>query len=165
MFRCLTLPVADLCSYAIIKNLHLVDKDVKTAQPDERLPKLAEVYNVVNKVSDDGPSPLGLSDGYARPDWMILIVMPVPSPPVRPSILAGGDTMRSKHDLAYKLGNIINALANVRRCEEKGALAYVIKEFEQLLQVCIPSRSLLRRGNDLYSTVCSSTLRRICTTA
>ena len=47
--------------------------------------------------------------------------------------------MRSEDDLTYKLGDIIKASANVRRCEEEGAPAHVITEFEQLLQVCIPS--------------------------
>ena len=43
--------------------------------------------------------------------------------------------MRSEDDLTYKLGDIIKASANVRRCEQEGAPAHVITEFEQLLQV------------------------------
>ena len=49
--------------------------------------------------------------------------------------------MRSEDDLTYKLGDIIKASANVRRCEQEGAPAHVITEFEQLLQV----RSLAMR--------------------
>ena len=67
---------------------------------------------------------------------MILTVMPVPPPPVRPSIAVDGGAMRSEDDLTYKLGDIIKASANVRRCEQEGAPAHVITEFEQLLQVC-----------------------------
>ena len=67
---------------------------------------------------------------------MILTVLPVPPPPVRPSIAVDGGTMRSEDDLTYKLGDIIKASANVRRCEQEGAPAHVITEFEQLLQVC-----------------------------
>jgi DNA-directed RNA polymerase II subunit RPB1 len=78
---------------------------------------------------------LGLSDVYARPEWMILTVLPVPPPPVRPSIAVDGGAMRSKDDLTYKLGDIIKASINVRRCESEGAPAHVITEFEQLLQV------------------------------
>jgi DNA-directed RNA polymerase beta' subunit len=78
---------------------------------------------------------LGLSEEYARPEWMILTVMPVPPPPVRPSIAVDGGTMRSEDDLTYELGDIIKASANVRRCEQEGAPAHVIAEFEQLLQV------------------------------
>ena len=78
---------------------------------------------------------------------MILTVMPVPPPPVRPSIAVDGGTMRSEDDLTYKLGDIIKASANVRRCEQEGAPAHVIAEFEQLLQVM----SHLCRG----TTACS----------
>lgn len=87
-------------------------------------------------MSDSDLHLLGLSDEYARPEWMILTVLPVPPPPVRPSIAVDGGTMRSEDDLTYKLGDIIKASANVRRCEQEGAPAHVITEFEQLLQVC-----------------------------
>lgn len=104
-------------------------------QPDKRLFSPSEVYAVLRKISDADLHLLGLSDEYARPEWMILTVMPVPPPPVRPSIAVDGGTMRSEDDLTYKLGDIIKASANVRRCEQEGAPAHVITEFEQLLQV------------------------------
>jgi DNA-directed RNA polymerase beta' subunit len=59
---------------------------------------------------------LGLSDAYACPEWMILTVFPV-----RPSIAVDGSAMRSEDDLTYKLGDIIKASLNVRRCETEGA--------------------------------------------
>jgi DNA-directed RNA polymerase II subunit RPB1 len=46
-----------------------------------------------------------------------------------------GGAMRSEDDLTYKLGDIIKASANVRRCEQEEAPADIITEFEQLLQV------------------------------
>ncbi|KAG2087446.1 uncharacterized protein F5147DRAFT_781318 [Suillus discolor] len=38
------------------------------------------------KMSDSDLHLIGLSDEYAHPEWMILTIMPVPPPPVRPSI-------------------------------------------------------------------------------
>ncbi|KAL6301005.1 beta and beta-prime subunits of DNA dependent RNA-polymerase [Sparassis latifolia] len=110
------------------------DEEVKSLQPDKRLFPPHEVYTALKKISDSDLHLLGLSDEYARPEWMILTVMPVPPPPVRPSIAVDGGTMRSEDDLTYKLGDIIKASANVRRCEQEGAPAHVITEFEQLLQ-------------------------------
>ncbi|KAF8170369.1 hypothetical protein BJ912DRAFT_1148858 [Pholiota molesta] len=110
------------------------DDDMKNMQPDKRLITPSEVYTVFKKMSDHDLHLLGLSDEYARPEWMILTVMPVPPPPVRPSIAVDGGAMRSEDDLTYKLGDIIKASANVRRCEQEGAPAHVITEFEQLLQ-------------------------------
>jgi DNA-directed RNA polymerase II subunit RPB1 len=111
-------------------------------QPDKRLFTASEVYTTLKKISDGDLHLLGLSDEYARPEWMILTVMPVPPPPVRPSIAVDGGAMRSEDDLTYKLGDIIKASVNVRRCEQEGTPAHVITEFEQLLQV----RNIMWKG-------------------
>ena len=76
---------------------------------------------------------LGLNEDYARPEWMIITVLPVPPPPVRPSI-AINETARGEDDLTYKLADILKANGNVQRCEQEGAPAHVINEFESLLQ-------------------------------
>ncbi|KZT42808.1 beta and beta-prime subunits of DNA dependent RNA-polymerase [Sistotremastrum suecicum HHB10207 ss-3] len=110
------------------------DDEEKINQPEKRLFTPSEVYNVLKKISEEDLLILGLSEQYARPDWMILTVMPVPPPAVRPSIAVDGGVMRSEDDLTYKLFDIIKASANVRRCEQEGAPAHVINEFEQLLQ-------------------------------
>ncbi|KIY45807.1 beta and beta-prime subunits of DNA dependent RNA-polymerase [Fistulina hepatica ATCC 64428] len=110
------------------------DDQMRSVQPDKRLLPPSEVYAIFKKISDDDLSMLGLSEEYARPEWMILTVLPVPPPPVRPSIAVDGGVMRSEDDLTYKLGDIIKASANVRRCEQEGAPGHVITEFEQLLQ-------------------------------
>ena len=88
------------------------------------------------KISESDLHLLGLSDEYARPEWMILTVLPVPPPPVRPSIAVDGGTMRSEDDLTYKLGEIIKASTNVRKSEQEGSPAHIVTEYEQLLQVC-----------------------------
>lgn len=135
-------------------------------QPDKRLITPSEVYTTFKKMSDSDLHLIGLSDEYARPEWMILTVMPVPPPPVRPSIAVDGGAMRSEDDLTYKLGDIIKASANVRRCEQEGAPAHVITEFEQLLQVSLTNDPC----SHITDVVCvclltkSSTLRRIWTT-
>ncbi|KAG9125853.1 DNA-directed RNA polymerase II subunit rpb1 [Ceratobasidium sp. 392] len=110
------------------------EPDGRTSQPEKRLYPTSDVYNTLKKIPDSDLALLGLSEEFACPDWMILTVLPVPPPPVQPSISADGRTVRSEDDLTYKLGNILKALINVRRCEEEGSPAHVISEFEQLLQ-------------------------------
>ena len=41
---------------------------------------------------------MGLSATEAHPSWMILTVLPVPPPPVRPSISVDGGAMRGEDD-------------------------------------------------------------------
>ncbi|KZW00731.1 beta and beta-prime subunits of DNA dependent RNA-polymerase [Exidia glandulosa HHB12029] len=110
------------------------EMDVKLNQQDKRAFQPADVYNTLKKIPDSDLSLLGLSEEYARPDWMILTVLPVPPPPVRPSIAVDGGAMRSEDDLTYKLGDILKASMAVRRCEQEGAPAHVITDHEQLLQ-------------------------------
>lgn len=107
----------------------------RSLQPDKRLFTPSEVVTALKKITESDLNLMGLSQEYARPDWMVLTVMPVPPPPVRPSIAVDGGTTRSEDDLTYKLGNIIQASASVRRCEQEGAPGHIITEFEQLLQV------------------------------
>lgn len=93
----------------------------------------SEILNVFKHISNEDIRRLGLNEDYARPEWMIITVLPVPPPPVRPSI-AINESARGEDDLTYKLADIIKASANVARCEQEGAPAHVINEFEALLQ-------------------------------
>ncbi|KAL1747355.1 hypothetical protein HDZ31DRAFT_32193 [Schizophyllum fasciatum] len=110
------------------------DDEGKSVQSEKRLIMPSEVYTTFKKMSEQDLGLLGLSEEYARPEWMILTVLPVPPPPVRPSIAMDGGAQKSEDDLTYKLIDIIKASSNVRRCEQEGAPAHVVNEFEQLLQ-------------------------------
>lgn len=41
---------------------------------------------------------MGLNPAFARPDWLILQVLPIPPPPVRPSVVREG-SLRSEVSL------------------------------------------------------------------
>ncbi|VAI24335.1 unnamed protein product [Triticum turgidum subsp. durum] len=104
-------------------------------EPVERKQILSanRVLNVLKRISDEDCLLLGLDPKYARPDWMILQVLPIPPPPVRPSVMM--DTYsRSEDDLTHQLAMIIRHNENLRRQERNGAPAHIITEFAQLLQ-------------------------------
>jgi len=46
-----------------------------------------KVHSILKRISDDDCRSMGLNPEYARPDWMILTILPVPPPSVRPSIM------------------------------------------------------------------------------
>ncbi|CAD6260248.1 unnamed protein product [Miscanthus lutarioriparius] len=91
------------------------------------------VLNVLKRISDEDCLLLGLHPKLARPDWMILQVLPNPPPPVRPSIMMGTSS-KSEDDLTHQLAMIIQHNENLRRQERNGAPAHIIAEFAQLLQ-------------------------------
>lgn len=110
------------------------DDGDKTPEKRPITPQMA--LNVFRNISDRDLAVLGLNADYARPEWMIMTVMPVPPPAVRPSISVDGTSqgMRSEDDLTYKLSDIIRANSNVKRCEQEGSPQHVVDEFVSLLQ-------------------------------
>ncbi|PLW18081.1 hypothetical protein PCANC_01801 [Puccinia coronata f. sp. avenae] len=112
------------------------DEDgVGTLAGTERKPLPAsEAQAILRRISDEDLNILGLHADEARPEWMILTVLPIPPPPVRPSIAMDGGATRGEDDLTYKLAEVIKANQAVRKFESEGAPAHVITEFETLLQ-------------------------------
>ncbi|KAG7904960.1 hypothetical protein KL907_003176 [Ogataea polymorpha] len=102
-------------------------------QAERRQISAAEVLNIFKHISPEDCHKLGFNEYYARPEWMLITVLPVPPPPVRPSV-AFTDSKRSEDDLTYKLADILKANINVQRFEMDGSPQHVISEFEALLQ-------------------------------
>ena len=76
---------------------------------------------------------LGLNPNYARPEWMILTVLPVPPVNVRPTItLETGE--RSEDDLTHKLVDIIRINQRLRDSKDSGAPQLIIEDLWELLQ-------------------------------
>jgi DNA-directed RNA polymerase II subunit RPB1 len=112
------------------------DEDGEGGQPEKKLITPEMALQVFRNITTQDIYDLGLSYDYARPEWMIITVLPVPPPPVRPSISMDGtgQGMRGEDDLTYKLGDIIRANGNVRTAQQEGSPAHVALEFENLLQ-------------------------------
>ncbi|KAI8912631.1 DNA-directed RNA polymerase II largest subunit [Gorgonomyces haynaldii] len=91
------------------------------------------VLAILRNISDEDATFMGLSPQFARPEWMIITVLPVPPMPVRPSISMEG-MGRGEDDLTHKLADIIKANITLRRHEADGAPTHIIKELENLLQ-------------------------------
>ncbi|KAL8303907.1 hypothetical protein RB597_004716 [Gaeumannomyces tritici] len=113
--------------------------DEETAQKKEIKDKPITpetAHAVLKKISEEDMWNMGLNKDYARPEWLIVTVLPVPPPPVRPSISMDGTGtgMRNEDDLTYKLGDIIRANGNVKQAIQDGAPAHICLEFEELLQ-------------------------------
>ncbi|KAG2256277.1 hypothetical protein Bca52824_075571 [Brassica carinata] len=112
------------------------DETDQLPEPSERKQTLGadRVLSVLKRISDADCQLLGFNPKYARPDWMILEVLPIPPPPpVRPSVMMDA-TSRSEDDLTHQLAMIIRHNENLKRQEKNGAPAHIISEFTQLLQ-------------------------------
>ena len=76
---------------------------------------------------------IGFNPESARPEWMVLQVLPVPPVYVRPSItLESG--IRSEDDLTHKMVDIIRINQRLKENMEAGAPTLIIQDLSELLQ-------------------------------
>ena len=66
------------------------------------------VLKTFKRITNDDCIKLGFSPDFCRPEWLILTVLPVPPPAVRPSVKQDNN-QRSDDDLTYKLIDIVKA--------------------------------------------------------
>ncbi|MEM3626979.1 MAG: DNA-directed RNA polymerase subunit A' [Candidatus Bathyarchaeia archaeon] len=87
----------------------------------------------LERIPDGDLELLGLNPKAARPEWMILQVLPVPPVYVRPSItLETG--IRSEDDLTHKLVDIIRINQRLKENMDAGAPTLIIQDLSELLQ-------------------------------
>ncbi len=93
----------------------------------------SEIRDRFEKIPDKDLHLLGLHPDKARPEWMILTVLPVPPVTMRPSItLESG--IRAEDDLTHKLVDIIRINNRLKSNIEAGAPQLIIEDLWDLLQ-------------------------------
>lgn len=84
------------------------------------------VYEILKGISDEDCRLLGLDPKFARPDWMMMTVLPVPPPHVRPAIEMDS-TGRCEDDLTHHLSSIIRDNQALRHHMSAGSPEHVLK--------------------------------------
>lgn len=106
------------------------------ARVEKKVITPAKVLEVFRVISDQDCMDMGCSPEFSRPEWMLITVLPVPPPQVRPSVsmdgAAGG--MRSQDDLTFKLADILKTNIALKRHDAENAPAHITREFEDILQ-------------------------------
>ncbi len=99
---------------------------------DRRL-KPDEIREILQKVSDDDLSVLGIDPKTSRPEWLIISALLVPPVNVRPSVtLESGE--RSEDDLTHKLVDIMRINQRLEQNINAGAPQIIIDDLWELLQ-------------------------------
>lgn len=91
------------------------------------------VWEIFKNISDEECEILGMDPKFARPDSMIITVLPVPPLCVRPAVTMFG-TAKNQDDLTHKLADIVKCNNELRRNEQSGAAAHIIAENIKMLQ-------------------------------
>lgn len=103
-------------------------------QSAERMQSLSaeKAMTIFKRMSDRDIEAIGLSKDFSRPEWLILTLLPVPPPQVRPSVMQGG--LRNEDDLTNKLGDIVKHNNALRELEAGGSAIHAIREEADLVQ-------------------------------
>ena len=119
-----------------------------------------EIHDILSRISDEDIWLMGFNPRYGKPAWMVLTVLPVSPPVVRPSVSFGGAGM-SSDDLTYKLADIIKFNNALRKLDQEGAAESLIRSHAELLQYHITTmfdneqssvpQSLQRTGKPIKS--------------
>jgi len=109
-----------------------LDKPSTFYERDKRLTPI-EIRYRLEKVPDDDAVLLGFNPQYARPEWTILTILPIPPVTIRPSItLESGE--RSEDDLTHKLGDIVRINQRLFENINAGAPEIIVEDLWDLLQ-------------------------------
>ncbi len=93
----------------------------------------ADIRSRLEMIPDEDIEIMGMDPTSARPEWMVLTVLPVPPVTMRPSItLESGQ--RSEDDLTHKLVDIIRINQRFQENREAGAPQLIIEDLWELLQ-------------------------------
>ena len=90
------------------------------------------MVKIFRRMREEDMKSLGLDVTHARPEWMLVQVLPVPPLHVRPSVHAGGAT--SEDDLTHQLVNVIKVQSSLKQAITNGEPKIIVEQFELALQ-------------------------------
>ncbi|XP_012276630.1 DNA-directed RNA polymerase II subunit RPB1 [Orussus abietinus] len=109
-------------------------KHVNEDSQEKKIVLTAErAWEILKHITDEESFILGMDPKFARPDWMVVTVLPVPPLSVRPAVIMYGSA-KNQDDLTHKLADIIKSNNELLRNEQAGAAAHVISENIKMLQ-------------------------------
>ena len=121
------------CPYCKAKQGKVTVEKPTTFLENEKRISPIEVRTRLEKIPNEDLELFGLNPLSARPEWMILTILPIPPVTMRPSItLESGE--RSEDDLTHKLGDIVRINQRLFENINAGAPEIIIEDLWDLLQ-------------------------------
>jgi DNA-directed RNA polymerase subunit A' len=109
-----------------------IDKPISIVEGNYKLTS-SEVRERLERIQEQDYLLVGVNPEVAKPEWMVLTVLPVPPVTVRPSItLETGE--RSEDDLTHKLVDILRINQRLKENMEAGAPQLIVEDLWELLQ-------------------------------
>ncbi|MEM0057085.1 MAG: DNA-directed RNA polymerase subunit A', partial [Candidatus Geothermarchaeota archaeon] len=128
----------DLCPFCGAPNVKIIwekpHKFYKEVSGTQVELSPADIRDLFERIPDEDLILYGLNKDAARPEWLILTVLPVPPLTIRPSIqLETGE--RSEDDLTHKLADIVRISNKIKRDKMAGSVSMALKNDYDALQL------------------------------
>jgi DNA-directed RNA polymerase subunit A' len=121
------------CPYCgAVKKKLTIEKPSTFYEDGERLTSV-DIRERLENMNTDDCALVGINPEAARPEWMILTVLPIPPVCVRPSITLDSG-IRSEDDLTHKLVDVIRINQRLRENIDAGAPQLIVEDLWELLQ-------------------------------
>lgn len=125
------------------------------------------VLNVLKRISDEDAEFLGFNPKWSRPEWMIISVLPIGPPMIRPSVVTD-DGKTSDDDITQSLHNILKFnnilkqdLKKAEGLQQDDPIWKAVSNSLRTLQWQVAA--LIDNETNAYHTVCNRTHRPILT--
>jgi DNA-directed RNA polymerase II subunit RPB1 len=134
------------------------DKD----KEDKKDPVMSEqVYDILLKISDEDAKLLGFDPQYSRPEWLMITILPISPPIIRPSVMTDDgkpqddDITQSLHNI-IKFNNLIKSELEKPKEEQKDIETHI-----KTLQLQVAA--LIDNKTSAYNSVCNRSHRPLTT--
>jgi DNA-directed RNA polymerase II subunit RPB1 len=94
----------------------------------------SKAVEIFKRMRDEDCKALGLDVTWARPEWLLVSVLPIPPLHVRPSVNMGGGSGTSEDDLTHQIVNVIKSNIALKNAVANGEPQIIVEQFEQSLQ-------------------------------
>ena len=116
--------------------IHAIWENIETSSENKKMKiKLTPeiIIKIFKRISDEDVSFMGFNPTWARPEWMVCQVLPVPPPAVRPSVKHDAQ-QRSEDDLTHIYCNIIKTNTDLMNKIRDNTQSNAIEGLTTLLQ-------------------------------
>ena len=119
-----------------------IDKPVSIVEGNYKL-TASEVRERLETIPEDEYIFVGINREIAKPEWMVLTLLPVPPVTVRPSItFETGE--RSEDDLTHKLVDILRINQRLKENMEAGAPQLIVEDLWELFQYTLQHTLIMK---------------------
>jgi DNA-directed RNA polymerase II subunit RPB1 len=94
----------------------------------------AKVVEIFKRMRDEDIKAVGLDITWARPEWLLVSVLPVPPIHMRPSLFFSGGVLHSEDDLTHQIVNIVKSNIALKNSITHGEPNMIVEQFEESLQ-------------------------------